>query len=140
MKYSLIISDILVFVEIIYKQGIQEAKKSTQYIIYSDIISSNRHEQIVYYIPKISLLDEDIDNWEYILHKYKYDENLRCFIFKDINDCFYGCKDILKLMCMNFPERECLREKKVMIDYAIDIIENYEDMDNMFDKMADVKL
>ena len=43
-------------------------------------------------------------------------------------------------MCVNFPEIEYLREKKTMIDYAITMIENYEDMDTMFDKMSNVNL
>ena len=140
MKYSLIISDLLVFVEIIYKRGIQEAKKSKEYILYSDIISGNAHSEIAYYIPKIVLFDEDIDDYTHILYNYKYDENIKCFIFKDINECFYGCKNILRLMCVNFPEIEYLREKKTMIDYAITMIENYEDMDTMFDKMSNVNL
>ena len=65
-----------------------------------------------------------------------YDEQLECFVFKNINDAVYGCDDILKFALVEFPNDESIQSRSLLFQRAIHLMNNnstdIDDICNMF--------
>lgn len=120
--------------------GISESKNSYTYKMISHILSEMPNTPVELGIPYFALFDTETDYIDRVIHDYiphsvSYNKELKSFIFKDVNDLFYGCKSILTKINREVPSDLFVEERLSTIRAFLDMVENSIAMDELCDAL-----
>ena len=143
-KKIVIVPDLYIFFEYIHENGIEAGKQSFHYKLFSNLIetleNNTYHE---YAIPYYTFFDDE----KYVQTikicsktNIQYDELLKSFIFKNINECLYESKKMLRLLRENYPDDENISKKYNIYIQVLEQIETYMDMDDVYNKMSNFNI
>ena len=123
-------------------KGVYEAKKHKQFKVLDNIIKFTNNYPIA--VPFWSLFD-NIENVSIVTYSFTkisiiFDENLNCFIFKNLYDAFFGIKEIFMTIYYELCDEEN-KNKYNIAKSAINILkQNSEKIDDICDLLNKAKL
>ena len=129
---TLIVAELWVFVEHIYKNGVSDIESTPQFKAMSNVISYHGNVRVA--IPYWVLIDGEDDprmTHEYLIQcKPICDDEMGCYIFKDFYSAIYGCLDISRELSIVKPNPYYQNQFDVF-RYALKIMEEQGDMNNL---------
>ena len=135
----IIIPDLYRFSQITYEKGVEYSKETMEYKLFCEIVSNSIEPLYKFAVPYFNLFDDD----KYIItvktcskKNITFDKNLKCYIFKNLSDCFYGTSNILKILRENYPEDIKIEEKYNTVCHSISLIETSIELDDVYSKLS----
>ena len=135
----IIIPDLYRFIQIIYDKGVEYSKDTMEYKLFCEIVSNSIEPLYKFAVPYFNLFEDD----KYIVtvntcskKNIMFDEKLKCYIFKNLSDCFYETSNILKILRENYPEDTKIEEKYNTIRHSISLIETSIELDEVYSKLS----
>ena len=133
-------AEIFIFMENFVCNGTSESKKSYTYKLITHILTEMESTPVELGVPYFALFGDETDYVDRVVHDYvgcsiSYNELLKSFIFKDINDMFYGCKAILKKINLEVPNDVFIQDRLQTITSFLDMVHNTIAMDELCDTL-----
>ena len=130
-----IIAELFEFIEKVITD-LDEAKQSPIYKILFNITNYSVYGNVA--IPTFVLFHENVNYVEIIKNdfvKYNpvYNDEIDCFVFKGINNLFYGVKEILKKIHNEYPNDCFILDNLNKIEIFLKLVHNSINMDDLCD-------
>lgn len=129
-----IISELFDFIEKCITD-LDNAKNTHLYKIINNIIN-NTSPNVEIGIPYFILFEENLDyidiiRHDFVKHNPVYDDESKCFVFKGINRMFYGTKEILKKIHIEYPNDTVILDNLNKIEIFLKIANDSICMDDL---------
>ena len=132
-----IIAELFDFIEKVIV-NVELSKQCSLYKLIDKIIHTNP-DNCNLAVPAFILFDStnsnyiEIIQYDHITYNPVYDENIECFVFKGVNNLFFGIKEILKKIHAEYPNDCIVMDNLNKIQIFLKLVKGSMEMDDLCD-------
>jgi hypothetical protein len=131
----LILAELWIFIEYIYKNGVSNVESTPQFKILSHIIHIHKNTKIAipYWVLVSGEDDPKMIQESHIRHEPICNDDLCCYIFDDIYCAIYGSFYISKELSFLKPDDPYYQTQYEIFKYSMKLMEDQGDLNNLCD-------